>query len=696
MFSHGAAAVPMPVTRWGRLIAGGACLCVIASLLPLAARERQTRVMVLSKQIRLMREGRIDRLTLTPRGNEVTISVNGRILPDSYRTILLRFAEGEIIGSIGADELRGSFRLVIEGRTPDAVCEVAWDHERRIYPLPFTAINGPEGLRCVVSEDEEQYAWDAACAEYGPIRPQASEAVSALALVIRGRQQALRGKGRHGEADFCDLTHCQVYRGRIGGRRVPQPWVIDADRLRHGLFFHARCGGRTLGCEVFGSAATGDSQTCVGVRDRLVRETVDLCAGEGNAWERRIRKDELFRILFPDRRVTGTSGVISYDTASRRVRVEADDLRRDYPAETFRLIVNRVKGWNFLRSNNYAMKDLGDGTILFSGRGLGHGVGLCQMGALELDRRGYSRYEILEHYFPDIPLMAAEPATSPYLSYCLVDLLNGTILESNCGANFLKRRMPAGSVFKIVAALYFAAERPDLFRGRSYHCAGRVNGDPNMPPQCWDPHGHGRIDLAEALAKSCNLYFASLYREVSTPRFKRFFETFRRVTGIQSDLPEARTDAEWARLLSGLDEKASFTVEEYILLLRFLYEGSRREPPTSAERLGISRESIRDIMRALGRTMTEGTLASPSSFIPHPWISEPLAELEKQYAGASCPDCWGKTATMAAGTNKLVSYGMFIGGRARFGIVAILRKGNGHFAGRWARAVLTRHAQRGH
>ena len=650
--------------------------------------------MVLSKQIRLMREGRINRLIVTPRGN-VSISVNGRILPDSYRTILFRFTDGEIVVSIGADDLRGSFRLVVEGVGPDAACEVAWNGERRIYPLPFAAINGPEGLRCVVSEESDQYAWDAACAEYGPTRPQAAEAISALALVIRGLQQASQGKGRHGDADCCDLTHCQVYRGRIGGKRMPQPWVIDVDRLKHGLFFHSRCGGRTLGCEVFGGAATGGSQMCVGVRDRLVRENVDLCAGDGNAWERRIRKDELFRILFPDRHVTGRIGVVSYDTAARRVRVEADELRRDYPAETFRLMVNRVKGWSFLRSNNYTMRDMGDGSILVSGRGLGHGVGLCQVGALELDRRGYSRYEILEHYFPDIPLTAVEPATSPYFSYCLVDLMNGTILESNCGTNFLKRRMPAGSVFKIVTALYLAADRPDLFHGRFYHCAGRVSGDPHMPPQCWNPHGHGRIDLAEALAKSCNLYFASLYREIPPLRFRRFFETFRRVTGIKSDLPEARTDAEWARLLSGLDEKASFTVDEYILLLRFLYEGSRRETPSSAERLGISREAMSDIMRALRRTITEGTLASPSPFIPHPWIIEPLTELEKQYAGTSCPDIWGKTATMAAGTNKPVSYGVFIGGRARFGIVSILRKGNGHFAGRWARATLTRHAQRG-
>ena len=41
------------------------------------------------------------------------------------------------------------------------------------------------------------------------------------------------------------------------------------------------------------------------------------------------------------------------------------------------------------------------GTVfLLDGRGWGHGVGLCQIGAAVMADRGYAHTEILSHYFP--------------------------------------------------------------------------------------------------------------------------------------------------------------------------------------------------------------------------------------------------------------------------------------------------------
>jgi stage II sporulation protein D len=44
--------------------------------------------------------------------------------------------------------------------------------------------------------------------------------------------------------------------------------------------------------------------------------------------------------------------------------------------------------------------ELLDGEVVFSGRGLGHGVGLCQWGAKELARQGQDYQAILLHYYP--------------------------------------------------------------------------------------------------------------------------------------------------------------------------------------------------------------------------------------------------------------------------------------------------------
>jgi stage II sporulation protein D len=44
------------------------------------------------------------------------------------------------------------------------------------------------------------------------------------------------------------------------------------------------------------------------------------------------------------------------------------------------------------------------GGFSFSGRGFGHGVGLCQAGALARIRAGASLEDVLAHYFPGTTL----------------------------------------------------------------------------------------------------------------------------------------------------------------------------------------------------------------------------------------------------------------------------------------------------
>jgi stage II sporulation protein D len=68
-------------------------------------------------------------------------------------------------------------------------------------------------------------------------------------------------------------------------------------------------------------------------------------------------------------------------------------------ASSFRFAVDRALGWNKIRSDLFDLRN--DGThILFSGRGSGHGVGLCQAGAEEMARQGKDYRQILDFYFP--------------------------------------------------------------------------------------------------------------------------------------------------------------------------------------------------------------------------------------------------------------------------------------------------------
>ena len=77
--------------------------------------------------------------------------------------------------------------------------------------------------------------------------------------------------------------------------------------------------------------------------------------------------------------------------------------------EAFHIQMGRKLGWNVFKSANFSI--MKNGTFWeFSGKGLGHGVGLCQYGAKALAQKGKPYPYILNFYFPGTVL-------SPYLNF---------------------------------------------------------------------------------------------------------------------------------------------------------------------------------------------------------------------------------------------------------------------------------------
>jgi len=76
------------------------------------------------------------------------------------------------------------------------------------------------------------------------------------------------------------------------------------------------------------------------------------------------------------------------------------------PGVAFRSAIGRHIGWDRLKSNWYEMSVAGD-RVSFTGRGSGHGVGLCQIGAEVMGEEGKSYREILAYYYPGTKLSTA-------------------------------------------------------------------------------------------------------------------------------------------------------------------------------------------------------------------------------------------------------------------------------------------------
>jgi hypothetical protein len=65
--------------------------------------------------------------------------------------------------------------------------------------------------------------------------------------------------------------------------------------------------------------------------------------------------------------------------------------------------VGRALGWQHIKSTAFDLRRQGD-YYRFTGHGSGHGVGMCVIGSAKLAEQGRSADEILERYYPGLPI----------------------------------------------------------------------------------------------------------------------------------------------------------------------------------------------------------------------------------------------------------------------------------------------------
>ena len=202
-------------------------------------------------------------------------------------------------------------------------------------------------------------------------------------------------------------TRSQVYLG--GG--VPHPRVLEAVESTRGevllldgkvfeSFFHSTCGGATRDVEdCFGGDAIA---ALVGVSCRTCTKS------KYYRWNSRLSLASLAKALAPTCRKhkidlgtiqkiepvePGIGGHCSY------VRVTHSKGSFELDADKFRRIC-RDLGAQF-RSTSFIAERKGKDIVIY-GRGWGHGVGLCQVGAMGLAEKGNGYSAILKHYYSGV------------------------------------------------------------------------------------------------------------------------------------------------------------------------------------------------------------------------------------------------------------------------------------------------------
>lgn len=650
-------------------------ILILLLIVPVITQETDTvKINILTKHLRLARESGLDSIQLEFLNGTALIENNGK---NSYINgiVKIKNKDGRWFIEISDKIYYPPFNLKFIN-SENSFFNADINNSRRKYSLPLV-ITGKDEPVLIVSEKIDSYAINSSAAEFGFCSAENIEAVAAQALIIKAGFKS--SKKRHAGYDFCDLTHCQVYEGIKNCKTDLLNLEIESKKLKGDLFFHSNCGGKTYDQRIFGGNIAGYS----GINDKLYRQGISLC-DTGNSWERAINYEDLNEAFFNERHLFLNDFDLIYDKKNIKVILKSSAGEKKYAPESFRLLMNRKYGWNFIKSNNFDIIVKDKKNWILKGKGLGHGVGLCQHGASLMSAKGFSRYEILYHYFPEIefvPLSSA--AETPNLSYLIFNIKTGNILKTTNPA-INKRFITAGSVFKLITVLYLASERPDLFLAHEFICSGNQPQNSAMPERCWKRGGHGKVTLEKALSGSCNLYFASLYNHIDREKYIKFLNRLKKNNTFKFEFPQIDSDKRFAEILAGLDSGISFYITDLIKLIQIFSSSACDDPLIEEFKYSLPVSSRQIIAKALLGTFIHGTASGEiKKFGSEINYSSLLKIKNLETEGIS-----GKTSTMLDGTGIPQSYGLFIGFSGETGIITILRNGNGHLSAKWAAKIL--------
>ncbi|MCB5255121.1 MAG: SpoIID/LytB domain-containing protein [Candidatus Cloacimonadaceae bacterium] len=273
----------------------------------------------------------------------------------------------------------------------------------------------------------EEYIAGVVPNEIGNYSP--AEALKAQAVAARTHAVNLLLYNRHTKDgyDLCNGTHCQVYKGRYQRNAAIEEAVeqtaaeilITTDRVADATY-HSSCGGKTDSSQAIwngGFIPHLSGSTCIPQADQydlstekgaanwlnIKPQTQGMSSWERGTlfWEKQISRKALAKNL-------GLSRINSIQIIKR--------------GRSGRILTLKIKGnKEIILNGEYKIRQAFDGlpssffyfegnagkstisppaTIMIKGRGSGHGVGMCQVGALRLARTDHEYTDILQIYYP--------------------------------------------------------------------------------------------------------------------------------------------------------------------------------------------------------------------------------------------------------------------------------------------------------
>lgn len=333
----------------------------------------------------------------------------------------------EVVGPGGRlPMLAGTVRVASDGPAP-----VSFDGEFYRGEIEiFAASPGSLSVANVVSV--EAYLRGVVPREIGARPLEELEAVKAQAIAARTYAVASSGSRARGSFDVFPTVEDQVYGGvedeePVSWRAITETAGIIAEHEGEPItaYFHSSCGGRTEARKEVWELP--DVPYLRSVRDTPGGSSnleVAYCRDGANfTWSEEWTGKEIAELVerhmpavasTPVRQPVGRVRDIRITTRAPSGRVRWLEVETE--GGTYRVFGDRVR-WllrrpgtaQILRSAWFELDVERRGGrvagVTAEGRGYGHGIGMCQNGALEMARQGYSYEDILKHYYSGIELV---------------------------------------------------------------------------------------------------------------------------------------------------------------------------------------------------------------------------------------------------------------------------------------------------
>jgi stage II sporulation protein D len=262
-----------------------------------------------------------------------------------------------------------------------------------------TVALGANGASKIGDVPLEVYVARVLTGEGEPDAPEATQ--QALAVAIRTYAVFNAGRHRKEGFDLCDSVHCQVPRA-VASASARRAAFATAGRILTykgqpaEIFYSASCGGRSE------TAVAAWPKT--GVSHPYLRSVKDDVHRDDPPWTLEMSLADLQAHLEKN----GFDGALKNVQVSSRTKSDRAAVLKLSGMHPNRIAGDQFRaaiGTTVVRSTAFSVRKDGD-TIRITGRGYGHGVGMCVVGAGRRARRGESMIDILKAYYPGATVQA--------------------------------------------------------------------------------------------------------------------------------------------------------------------------------------------------------------------------------------------------------------------------------------------------